>query len=91
MTASNSSVRGLVGAGAHVRGGYGYAVEHEGPGVYTIRFLEPFDDAPVVLVTPGESMRAATANPSPAGVEVTITDMHGHPTDTDFAFIAEPV
>jgi hypothetical protein len=45
----------------------------------------------VVLVTPGESMRAATANPSPAGVEVTITDMHGHPTDTDFAFIAEPV
>ena len=36
-----TGLRGRVGSGGHARGGYGFGIERNGPGAYTIGFLEP--------------------------------------------------
>jgi hypothetical protein len=86
-----STVRGLIGDGGHVRGGAGFGVERNGPGAYTIAYLEPFAEPPAIVVTPGQERRIASASSTAVGAEVTLADLDGRPTDTDFAFIAEPV
>jgi hypothetical protein len=91
MADDHTRLRGLVGGGGQARGGYGFGVERNGPGVYTIAFLEPYEEAPAVVVTPGQEKRIATASTTAVGVEVTIADLHGTPTDADFSFIAEPL
>jgi hypothetical protein len=87
----DASLRGLIGSGGHARGGYGFGVERNGPGAYTIAFLERYEEAPVIVVTPGQEKRIATASTTAVGAEVTITDLHGTPADADFAFVVEPV
>ena len=84
-------LRGLVGGDGHARGGYGFGIERNGPGAYTIAFLEPYEEAPVIVVTAAQEHRIASANASAAGAEVTIADLHGTPADADFSFIVEPV
>jgi hypothetical protein len=91
MADDNTRLRGLVGGGGHARGGYGFGVERNGRGAYTIAFLERYEEAPVIVVTPGQEKRIATASATAAGAEVTIADLHGTPTDADFSFIVEPV
>jgi hypothetical protein len=91
MTADNTRLRGLVGSGGHARGGYGFGVERNGPGAYTISFLERYEEAPVIVITPGAEKRIATANTTAVGAAVTIADLNGTPVDADFSFIVEPV
>ena len=61
------------------------------PGAYTISFLERYEEAPVIVITPGQEKRIATANTTAVGADVTIADLNGTPVDADFSFIVEPV
>jgi hypothetical protein len=93
MAASETTyaVRGLVHADGEIRGGHGFSLTRTGAGRYTVGFLEPFDDPPVVIATPSSPGRIATVATSRAGADVTLTDLHGSPADTGFGFSAEPL
>jgi hypothetical protein len=79
-------ISGVIDQDGMILAGEGFALERTGPGVYTIRFLEPAPDRPVVLATPSEPERSIAAVAGAAGAEVTITDRMGTRTDGGFSF-----
>ena len=81
-------IAGIVSGSGRIVTGAGFALTRTGPGTYTIRFLEPCAEAPVVLATPAEPGRAAAAAGTAAGAEITLTDHSGTRTDGGFAFAA---
>jgi hypothetical protein len=81
-------IAGIISASGQIAAGVGFALERTGPGVYAIRFIEPCADTPPVLVTPGEPGRTVAAVATPAGAEVTLTDLTGTRTDGGFSFAA---
>jgi hypothetical protein len=87
---SAAEVRGIVSGRGKVLAGAGFGVTRTGPGVYAIRFLEPYPEAPLVLATAAEPARAVAAVGTPVGAEVTLTDPAGVRADGGFAFAVEP-
>jgi hypothetical protein len=81
-------IAGIVSGSGRITSGAGFALTRTGPGVYTIRFLEPCAQAPLVLATPAEPALAIAATGTPTGAEITLTDMSGARTDAGFAFAA---
>jgi hypothetical protein len=81
-------IAGIVTDNGRIVAGTGFALTRTGPGVYAIRFLEPCAETPVVLATPAEPARAIAVLASPAGAEVTLTDLSGTRADGGFAFSA---
>jgi hypothetical protein len=85
------AVRGLVSAGGAIGAGTGFALTRTGVGSYTIGFLEPFAEPPVVLVQPSEPGSVASAVTSEVGADVVLRNLTGVPADVGFGFVAEPV
>jgi hypothetical protein len=79
-------ISGVIDRDGMILAGEGFALERSGPGVYTLRFLEPAPDFPVALVTPMDPERMASAAATAAGVEITLTDHTGTRTDGGFSF-----
>jgi hypothetical protein len=79
-------ISGVIDHAGMILAGEGFALERTGPGVYAIRFLEPAPDFPVVLVTPMEPARTASAAATAGGAEVTIANHTGDVTDGGFSF-----
>jgi hypothetical protein len=79
-------ISGVIDQDGMILAGEGFALERSGAGVYTIRFVEPAPDFPVVLVTPMDPERMASAAATAAGVEITLTDRMGTRTDGGFSF-----
>jgi hypothetical protein len=91
MAETPSRLRGMVASTGSVRGGAGFAIEKDGPGVYTLTFTTPYSEAPVVMAVPASAGRVASVAPSGAGARVMFTDVGGTPADTDFGFVVEPL
>jgi hypothetical protein len=79
-------IRGIVSGSGQIVAGEGFGLTRTGPGVYAIRFIEPFAETPLVLVTPAEPARTVAAAGSPGGAEVTLTDLSGTRADGGFSF-----
>jgi hypothetical protein len=79
-------ISGVIDQDGMILAGEGFALERSGAGVYTIRFVEPAPDFPVVLVTPMDPERMASAAATAAGVEIALTDRMGTRTDGGFSF-----
>jgi hypothetical protein len=79
-------ISGVIDRDGMILAGEGFALEREAAGVYAIRFLEPAPDFPVVLVTPMERERSASAAGTAAGAEVVLTDHTGSCVDGGFSF-----
>jgi hypothetical protein len=85
------ALRGLVSGDGSIRAGTGFALTRTGVGTYTIGFPVPYDEAPVVLVSPSSPGHVATAATSAVGADVTLTNLMGRHADTGFGFSVEPL
>jgi hypothetical protein len=79
-------IGGIVSSSGEIMAGTGFALMRTGPGVYAIRFIEPCPEAPLVLATPADPARTVAAIGTPAGVEITLTDLSGTRADGGFSF-----
>jgi hypothetical protein len=79
-------IAGSVSSDGEVTAGFGFALTRTGPGVYAIRFIEPFADTPVVVATPADAGRTIAAIGTTIGAEVTLTDLSDKRADGGFAF-----
>jgi hypothetical protein len=86
-----AALGGLVDGTGAIERGSGFAITRTGPGSCTIGFVEPYDDVPVVVVTPAIPGTVATAAPSAVGADVTLRDHEGQPVDSAFGFLVTPV
>jgi hypothetical protein len=84
-------LRGLVADAGGIERGVGFTIIKTGRGTYTVGFVEPYADIPVVVVTPAVPGTVASAAPSAVGADVSLRDHDGQAVDAAFGFLVAPV